>query len=205
MSLVHLGYDKANHRDYVYSVDENGDKQFEFDELYHATYNAPLPEDSPRYLAYYELPGGSKTFVKGDFIKESANSNVVQLSREKGFPAYDVPKENVFEYTGVLDINGNPIYEWDYVKIDELGWTGFAFKREKDENFGPGICIEGTGGFSSDPCKIEILASPFVVKEFPDSEHNEELYKLNASILEFEKDFIEKRRDAKPLKDYQHE
>lgn len=125
MSLVHLGYDKANHRDYVYSVDENGDKQLEFDELYHATYDAPLPEDSPRYLAYYELPDGSKTFVKGDFIEEKANSDIVQLSREKGFPAYDVPKENVFEYTGVLDINGYPIYEWDYVRIDELGWTGF--------------------------------------------------------------------------------
>lgn len=197
MSKYHLGYDREKARkehiyDYVFELDENRDQQLVFPEFVYSEYNAPLPEDWPRYFAFYELPDGSKTYVQGDFVEEVVGKDVVKLSREKGSPAYDIPKENVFEYTGVLDINGRPIYEWDYVKIDELGWTGFAFKREKSEDYPwDGINIEGSGGFASDPSRIEVIMNPFLLNNFESDLYD--LVKARENILEAEKNFIKTR------------
>lgn len=188
---LHLGYDRNTHTDFVFEIDEYGKKQIVFDEFVYVTYNAPLPYDYPKYKGIIQA-SNSIIYVQGDAIAETYK-DTVNLVQEKGQKIYGIKKDNLFEYTGVLDINGRPIYEWDYVKVDELGWSGFAFKKTANEDsLNPEIIIEGAGGFSCDPCRIEVILNPFADVTI-DSDYYD-FYKDRERILEREKEFLKEKR-----------
>lgn len=96
-------------------------------------------------------------------------------------------KVSVCRCTACKDINGRLIYEKDFVKTNEIGWCGFAFIEDEDDDFEikHPVCIRGSGGFSYLPYGLEWLASP-VFGEYEENRRN-----VNKQyISKAEEDFI---------------
>lgn len=162
--MLHLVYDKKSYEDLV--IDETG--QIWFPSMTQCDYNV---EKKPRWPEWWGVYKQENSLLKIWAEKVKMTSKGVLFHKTL------IPFDCCCRYTGVVDINGKPIYTKDYVKIDELGWIGFVY-QERDLK---GICVEGIGGFSSCPYLIERLGNPIL------GDIDE---KLKNHLLTVEKDFM---------------
>lgn len=163
--MLHLNYERKGFRDFV--TDETG--QIWFPWATQCEYDVEK-KDWPRWVGYFMEDENTLIKVRGDKVK-------LQKDGVKFNNKWLVPFDCCCKYTGVVDINGKPIYTKDYVKIDELGWTGFVY-QDRDMH---GICVEGIGGFSDCPYLIERLGNPVLGETSP---------WLEKHLIAVEKDFM---------------
>lgn len=146
MSL-HIYYDRNRFHLHDTIIDDNGQFYWPFATL--CEYGVKRRYDWPEWITYFRLDENTLVRTQADSVK--FKSDGVHFDKK-----YIAPFDCCVRYTGVVDINGKPIYTKDYVKIDELGWTGFVY-QDRDLK---GIYVEGIGGFSSNPFQIEKLGNP---------------------------------------------
>jgi len=144
---LHLLYERNKYNDVL--VDDYGQLCFSF--MSKCKYGVPLEEvHQPRFKSY--IFDGIGIFCLANKIKYKKNGVLINDRI--------APFDSVVAYTGVVDINGKPIYTKDFVKIDELGWCGFVFMTNDG-----GICVESPTGFSCNPNNIERICNT-VVREY---------------------------------------
>ena len=138
-----LIYDRDSHQDFL--VDSGGQLCFEF-----ASYCNEICPNRP--LSWPILKGFSEGVYGTN--KLILRKNFGYIFRDLHLHPFYIKPENCCIFTGYFDVNGEPLYTKDYVKIDELGWCGFIF-QEKD-----GISVRGAGGFSYYPSQIQRIGNP---------------------------------------------
>lgn len=178
--MMNLIYDKCSHQDLLI---DNGQLCFDFASFCNSSYsNKPL--SWPLLKGVVKLKGILSLSLLhpliDHYILEVHCTNKLKLKKDRGYifddyPSYIKP-ENCCVFTGYFDINGLPLYTKDYVKIDELGWTGFIF-QVKD-----GISVRGAGGFSYYPNQIQRIGNPTLGELTENAARH---------ILSFEKEFMD--------------
>ena len=170
---LHLLYERNKYNDVL--VDSYGQLCFPF--MSKCRYDVPIEEiGQPRFKAH--TFDGIEVYHYSDTIKYKKDGVLIDGKL--------VPFDTVVAYTGVVDINGKPIYTKDFVRTDEIGWCGFVFMAREGA-----ICIESPSGFSTNPSNIERIGNPIIGDYEADAQVPHNFFDL---LEEKYKDFMNNNR-----------